>query len=174
MSPAKPAMTSLNDPAVSRSTTGAIVDLGFRSAYKVAHRMLRAYWAVRRPHTHGALVALWHEGRLMIIKNSYRFHYSLPGGYVRTGESATAAARRELVEEVDLHVPLGQLREVYSRTHSFENRRDRVTIVETEVEEPPVFRVDNREVVWAGFETPQQILSRPIVPHLEEYLRARD
>lgn len=153
---------------------GAVVDFGFRSAYKVAHRMLRTYWAVRRPKTHGALVAMWHEGKLLLIKNSYRYHYSLPGGYVRPGESAAAAARRELREEVNLEVPLDRLREVYSRTHTFENRHDRVTIVEIDIDEPPTFAVDNREVVWAGFETPQQVLSRPIVPHLEEYLRARD
>ncbi len=152
---------------------GSVVDLGFRTAYKVAHRMLRAYWRVRRPSTHGALVAVWHEGQLLLVKNSYRRHYTLPGGYVRAGESAAAAAQRELIEEVRLRVPLERLREVYSRTHPFENRQDKVTIVEIEVDEPPRFDVDNREVVWAGFETPQQVLRRPIVPHLEEYLRER-
>lgn len=158
-----------------KASTGidSAVDLGFRTAYRVAHRMLRAYWAVRRPNTHGALVAVWHEGKLLLIKNSYRFHYSLPGGYVRSGESASAAARRELIEEVDLRVPVERLSEVYSRTHSFENRHDKVTIVEIEVDEKPTFDVDNREVVWAGFETPEQILRRPIVPHLEEYLNER-
>ncbi|MEM7152458.1 MAG: NUDIX hydrolase [Myxococcota bacterium] len=152
----------------------SMVDLGFRTAYRVAHRMLRAYWAVRHPNTHGALVAVWHEGKLLLIKNSYRFHYSLPGGYVRSGESASAAARRELIEEVDLRVPVERLSEVYSRTHSFENRHDKVTIVEIEVDEKPTFDVDNREVVWAGFESPEQILRRPIVPHLEEYLKERE
>ena len=76
------------------SPVGAAVDLGFRTAYKVAHRMLRAYWSVRKPNTHGALVAVWHDGKIMIIKNSYRHHYTLPGGYVRSGESAAAAAQQ--------------------------------------------------------------------------------
>lgn len=151
----------------------SVVDLGFRTAYKVAHRMLRAYWAIRRPNTHGALVALWHEGQILLVKNSYRHHYSLPGGYVRAGESASAAAQRELLEEVDLRVPLERLTEVYTRTHSFENRHDKVTIVEIDVDEAPRFEVDNREVVWAGFETPEQVLRRPIVPHLAEYLEER-
>ncbi len=151
----------------------AIVDLGFRTAYKVAHRMLRAYWKVRRPNTHGALIAMWHEGKLLLVKNSYRHHYTLPGGYVRTHETATAAAQRELAEEVSLRVPLDRLREVYVRVHEFENRHDKVTIVEVEVDEPPNIDVDNREVVWAGFETPEAILERPIVPHLAEYLQER-
>jgi len=157
------------------STTGlgAVVDLGFRTAYRVAHRMLRAYWKVRRPNTHGALIAVWHEGRLLLVKNSYRRHYTLPGGYVRPGESAAAAAQRELIEEVDLDLPRDRLREVYSRIYQFENRFDKVTIVEVDVDQPPVFEVDNREVVWASFETPDAILRRPIVPHLQDYLRER-
>lgn len=165
----------MTDPNANDSPgIGSAVDLGFRTAYKVAHRMLRAYWSVRKPSTHGALVAVWHDGKIMLIKNSYRHHYTLPGGYVRPGESAAAAAQRELVEEVNLRIPLDRLREVYSRVHDFENRNDRVTIVEVQVDEPPRFQVDNREVVWAGFETPEQVLRRPIVPHLEEYLRERN
>lgn len=151
----------------------AAVDLGFRTGYRVAHRMLRAYWRVRRPNTHGALIAVWYEGRLLLVKNSYRRFYTLPGGYVRTGESAAQAAQRELEEEVDLQVPLDRLREAYSRVHPFENRQDKVTIVEVEVDEPPCLKVDNREVVWASFEPPDAILRRPIVPHLAEYLHER-
>lgn len=167
-------MSNSNASFTSNSTgLGAAVDFGFRTAYKVAHRMLRAYWRIRRPNTHGALIAVWYEGRLLLVKNSYRRFYTLPGGYVRSGESAAAAAQRELEEEVDLRLPLDRLREVYSRTHEFENRLDKITIVEVEVDEPPALDVDNREVVWASFEPPDAILRRPIVPHLAEYLRER-
>ena len=131
---------STSSSAPSSSGLGAVIDLGFRTAYKVAHRMLRAYWSVRKPSTHGALVAVWHDGKLLLVKNSYRRHYTLPGGYVRPSETASQAAQRELLEEVRLRVPLERL----------------------------------REVVWAGFESPQQVLRRPIVPHLEEYLRERE
>ncbi len=163
----------MSDPPASASTLDEVVDFGFRTAYRVAHRLLRAYWKVRKPSTHGALIAVWHEGRLLLVKNSYRQQYSLPGGYVQVGESPVAAAQRELREEVNLRVPLEQLREVYSNVHPFENRRDRVTIVEIEVDEPPQIAVDNREVVWAGFQTPEQVLARSIVPHLAEYLEGR-
>ncbi|MCH9688519.1 MAG: NUDIX hydrolase [Deltaproteobacteria bacterium] len=157
------------------SGVGAVVDLGFRTAYKVAHRMLRAYWKVRKPNTHGALIAVWHDGKVLLVKNSYRNHYTLPGGYVRSHETATAAAQRELAEEVSMRVPLDRLQEVYARVHEFENRHDKVTIVEVDVEDDdtPRFAVDNREVVWAGFETPEAVLQRPIVPHLAEYLEER-
>lgn len=149
------------------------VDLGFRTAYRVAHRMLRTYWKFRRPRTHGSLIALWYEGELLVVKNSYRAQYTLPGGYVRRGESAQEAGARELFEEVALKVSAEQMKLVYSEMKPFENRSDCVSIVEFEAEAAPQLTVDNREVVWAGFRSADQVLGLPIVPHLRDYLRAR-
>ena len=156
-----------------KSLRGEVVDLGFRVAYRVAHRMLRAYWRVRRPHTHGALVAVWFDGEILLVKNSYRAHYTLPGGYVRRGESASEAGARELREEVGLVVPTDEVAEVYNATKHFEARDDEVTIVEVMADSRPDFRADNREIVWAGFKTPREALALPLVPHLREYLERR-
>lgn len=150
-----------------------VVDLGFRTAYRVAHRLLRAYWSVRKPTTHGALVALWNCGQLLLIKNSYRTHYTLPGGYIRDGETAEEAGARELREECRIRVTANDVREVYDGTKAFENRNDRVTIVELELDDRPEFHVDRREVVWAGFRDPADVLAMPIVPHLRDYLAVR-
>jgi len=149
------------------------VDLGFRAAYRVAHRLLRAYWSFRRPSTWGALVAVWHEDELLLVKNSYRTHYTLPGGYIRPGESPEQAGARELREECDLEVAPDRIRQVYDATKLFEHRNDRVTIVEVTVPHRPVIEVDNREVVWAGFKPKTEVLALPIVPHLREYLTNR-
>jgi ADP-ribose pyrophosphatase YjhB (NUDIX family) len=151
----------------------SVVDLGFQTAFKVAHRMLRAYWFVRRPSTHGALVAVWNEGELLLVKNSYRSHFTLPGGYIRSDETPADAAARELREEVGIDVVAADVRTAYTGVHEFENRHDRVTISEIEVAQRPRLAVDNREVVWAGFLSPAQILAKPIVPHLADYLRGR-
>ncbi|HEX2675448.1 MAG TPA: hypothetical protein VHM19_02380, partial [Polyangiales bacterium] len=59
-----------------------LVDLCFQVAYRVAYRMMRTYWSVRKPSTHGALVSLWHEGQILLVQNSYVPYRSLPGGYV--------------------------------------------------------------------------------------------
>lgn len=149
------------------------LDLACRSAYRLAYTAQRVYWSLRHPHTHGALVAVWHRGSLLVVKSSYRREYTLPGGYIRRGESAAQAGRRELGEEVGVHVPLAHLQLAYQGTKLYESRHDNVTILEVSLEQRPVLAIDNREVVWAGFEPPAAVMEMPIVPHLREWLESR-
>ncbi len=149
------------------------IDLGFRSAYRVAHRLLRAWWFVRRPRTAGALIAIWNEGQLLLVRNSYRRQYTLPGGYVRKSETASQAAARELLEEVGLEIPEERFRPAFEGELPFEFRRDFLTIVELEVDQRPEIHVDNREVIWAGWKSPEQVLRMDVVPHVVDYLRTR-
>ena len=144
-----------------------------RTAYRCAHLMLRSYWFVRRPSTSGALAAIWHEGRILLVKNSYRRQYSLPGGYVRPGEDPRAAASREVREEIRIDIPHHTFELAYHGTKPFEYRSDTLDIYETAVEVPPAFRIDNVEVVWAGFKTPAEARAMNIVPHLSDYLERR-
>ncbi len=151
-----------------------IVDPPIRLAFRTAHLMLRSYWFVRRPHTSGALAAIWHGERVLLVKNSYRRQYTLPGGYVRPGEDPRAAASRELFEEVSLRVPPGHFQHAYHGTKSFEFRHDTLDIYEATVDRAPPLQVDHREVVWAGFKTMAELPALPIVPHLAEYLEDRE
>jgi 8-oxo-dGTP pyrophosphatase MutT (NUDIX family) len=150
-----------------------LIDRGFQLAYKVAHRMLRAYWCVRSPRTRGVLVAVWHDGEILIVKNSYRDHYTLPGGYQHSGESVEQTGARELGEECGIRVAVEALRASYHGVHRFEFRNDDVTLLEVELPTRPDVAIDNREVVWAGFKAPSDVLALPVVPHLIEYLEAR-
>ena len=150
------------------------LDRGIQLGFIVAHRMLRAYWAVRRPRTKGALVAVWHRGDLLIVKNSYRREHTLPGGYRRPGESAAEAGARELAEECSIYIDPTRIREAYQGEHPFEFRKDDLTILETEIETRPAnIGIDYREVTWAGFKAPDEILKMNIVPHLREYILER-
>ena len=144
-----------------------------RAVYRVAHWGLRLLWFIRRPETTGALVAVWHHGRVLLVKNSYRPQLTLPGGYIRPREDRRTAAARELREEVGIQVQPKRLVHAYHGTHLFEHRQDTLDIFELEMDAAPVVRVDDREVVRAEFHTPDEALGLPIVPHLEEYLSRR-
>jgi 8-oxo-dGTP diphosphatase len=150
-----------------------LVDRGFQLAFKLAHRMLRVYWLVRSPRTRGVLVAVWHDGQVLIVKNSYRRHYTLPGGYQHAGESFEQTGARELAEECGVLVSADALRASYQGVHRFEFRKDDVTLLEVELPVRPEVSIDNREVVWADFKAPGEILRMPVVPHLVEYLERR-
>lgn len=149
------------------------IDHVYRFAYRVAHRLLRVYWTVRRPRKGGTLVAIWHAGQILIVKNTYRKEHTLPGGYPRHGETPPETGARELEEECGLHVRPADVRQVYQGTHLFEGRDDDVTIVEVELATPPVIRIDPREIAFARLAPPEEVLGLLIVPHLREYLEQR-
>lgn len=144
-----------------------------RAVYRVAHWGLRLLWFLRRPETTGALVAVWHQGRVLLVKNSYRRQLTLPGGYVKAREDRRTTAARELLEEVGIRAQPKRLVHAYHGTHVFEYRKDTLDIYELDVDDPPEVRVDDREVVRAEFHTPAEALDLNVVPHLEEYLSKR-
>ena len=151
-----------------------LLDTAIRLGYRLAYLGLRAWWLVRRPATHGAGVALWHEGKILLIHTSYRPCYSLPGGFVRRGEPSEQAARRELREEVGIYLPDATLRLAWSGTLPFESRGDTVDIWETTVKTPPGVHITGREIIWAGWTDPSEALGRRLLPHVAIYLAARD
>ena len=60
------------------------------------------------PASAGALVR-GHEGRLLILKPTYKGGWTIPGGAIEVGESPWAACRRETQEECGLDVTAGRL-----------------------------------------------------------------
>jgi 8-oxo-dGTP diphosphatase len=142
-------------------------------AYRGAYRMMRVYWRVLHPTTHGALVAVWHLEQILLVRNSYVRYHTLPGGYLRRGESGEIAARRELFEEVGLDVLPEQLRLALDVTHAWEGKQDHVQIFEIVVQDRPQVRVDHREVVAAELVDPLEALRRDLFPPLRDYLRQR-
>lgn len=46
------------------------------------------------------------DGKVLLIRQSYRNHWGLPGGLLQRRESAEAAAVREITEEVGLDIEL--------------------------------------------------------------------
>jgi 8-oxo-dGTP diphosphatase len=142
-----------------------------RTGYRLAYLAFRAWWFVRRPQTHGAAVALWHEGKILMVRTSYRDCLSLPGGFVRAGEPSEQAARRELHEELGISIPRQELRHTWHGMIRFESRRDEIDIWEASVTEAPTPCVADREIVWAGWLTPAEAMTHVLLPHLAAYLK---
>nr|WP_264185605.1 NUDIX domain-containing protein [Roseicella aerolata] len=144
--------------------------MGYRAAFLLA----RLWWALRRPARHGGMVAVWHGGRVLLLRQSYRPGLTFPGGALRRGEDPAIAASRELREEVGLAAPAPRLRRAMSVMARFESCRDQVTVFELALDAPPPLRPDNREVVWAGFLDPAEALLDPgMPPHVRRYLEGR-
>lgn len=131
------------------------------------------WWFVRRPRTRGALVAVWRGDEVLLVRSSYRSLLLLPGGFVRTGESAVDAARRELAEELSIHLAAGALTFAWEGTIAFEHRHDTVTIFEAADPGGLSPRPAGGEIVWAAWVPWDDALRRPLLPHVRAYLRER-
>jgi 8-oxo-dGTP pyrophosphatase MutT (NUDIX family) len=150
-----------------------MIDAGFRFAYRSAYQLMRVYWALLKPSTHGALVAIWVNGRILLVKNSYVRYFSLPGGYVKVSESGVQAAIRELREEIGITVSADQLRPSIDEFHIWEHKREHLEIFELELEQEPKIKVDNREVVGADYYAPAQALGFELFPLLRKHIEQK-
>jgi len=147
-----------------------LLDPLMRTAYRGAYTLALAYWFVRRPESEGTFVGVWHGRKVLLLQNSYKRRFSLPGGGRNAGESPAETGARELREEVGLHVSPGELREVFASLGSEEYKRDRCHFVEFDVEAEPALALDNREVVWAAFIDLDTALQLPLAELVRAYL----
>lgn len=99
-----------------------------RLAVTAALRMRRIWWFVARPRTLGVrALPVTPEGRVLLVRHSYRAGWHLPGGGRRRHEDAEAAMLRELREEIGL-VHHAAIRQVDEYFHRPDFKRDTVTL----------------------------------------------
>jgi len=153
-----------------KNMTFPIPDKYYQLFYRVAQAGMIAFAFVFRPATKGVNLAVWREGEILIIKNSYYHKHTLPGGYVKPGEAPGPAAVRELEEEVGLHVSPGRLKRFRAYRFKSHYKRETVTLFELHLKTAPTIRVDNREVIWAGFLSPTEALSLNLAMPVRRYL----
>jgi ADP-ribose pyrophosphatase YjhB (NUDIX family) len=134
---------------------------------------MRVVWAVTRPRTHGALVALWCDDRLLVVRTSYAPYWSLPGGYVRRHETGRQAAMREAYEEMGVRLTEEELRPVVDRHHRWEGKRERLQIFAVDRRRPPRLRIDGREIVEARFVDASEVRGLPMFPPVLELMARR-
>jgi 8-oxo-dGTP pyrophosphatase MutT (NUDIX family) len=85
-----------------------------RQGYRVAHRLLRSWWFIARPHTEGVKCALTNGNQVLLVRHTYGHpEWDIPGGGIRRGEQPLEAARREMEEELGVRIellrPLGEV-----------------------------------------------------------------
>ena len=139
------------------------------------------YRLIRRPHTHGALVAIWQNNEVLMVKTSYRKGFGLPGGGLQAGEHARDAAVRELNEELGLAIESSYLKEPWTITEQQPGGHNTVTIFallwskHTSNEEPgeafPTLELDRLEVVSATWMSRDEALNQHLPGHLRSYLK---
>jgi len=78
------------------------LDAFWRTAYRFGFPLARVWWRLRRAQHEGALVAVYVDRGLLLLRSSYRAEWNFPGGAVKSGETPDVAAARELVEEIGL------------------------------------------------------------------------
>jgi 8-oxo-dGTP pyrophosphatase MutT (NUDIX family) len=160
-------------PIIRASGPGHAFDWAVRLALWCAYRILLVGWFIARPQHHGAVIAVWFDGRILMIRHSYRSRLSWPGGGVKNGEDPAAAAIRELREEMGFAARREDLLFVGEILERWEYRYDRVSIFELNLTAPPALALDGREVIGAVFMNPKAALAESLVPFIETYLRQK-
>ncbi len=128
--------------AARRTLPFSLVDLAWRTAFRLGFRVARVWWRVRRPRHEGALVVIHVGAAVLLVRSSYRRAWNFPGGGVRRGEAPEAAARRELAEEIGLtSVPLEP---AGFAGGVWDGRRDGVHFFELRLDRLPELALDER------------------------------
>ena len=141
------------------------------------------YRLIRRPHTHGALVAIWHNNKLLLVQTSYRKGYGLPGGGLQPGEGAHEAAVRELKEELGLAIEGAWLQAPWTITEQQRGGCNTVTIFalpweqvacapETRTTHPALI-IDQLEIILTAWMSPDEALKQHLPGHLRQYLETQ-
>jgi ADP-ribose pyrophosphatase YjhB (NUDIX family) len=101
--------------------------MGKRTLIKLIYPVLKLYWFLVRPHTFGVQCVIQHGDTILLIRNTYgRKRWAFPGGGVARGETAEDAIRREVLEEVGLH--LEHLQNIGAIDSTADYKRDRVVV----------------------------------------------
>ena len=147
---------------------------------QIASWTYEIYRLIRKPHTHGSLVAIWLTNQLLMVRTSYRRGYGLPGGGIQAGESAKDAAVRELQEELGLAIESNWLQDPWTSSERQPGGLNTVTIftllwdqhLTSSIHSPkrPPIEIDQLEIIATTWMSREQALNQQLPNHLRHYL----
>ena len=132
-----------------------------RAALRLAHRLRHRWRKVVKAHIAGVSVFVTDlEGRLLLVRHSYGpGGWALPGGGMKRGEAAEAAAQREVAEEVGCRIEGARVLERIEETLSGSPHTAWLVAGRTLDRPTP----DKREILEARF-FPTHSLPEPLTP----------
>ena len=123
----------------------------------IVKKSLQTYWRMTRALTIGAqCVVVDGEGRVLLIRHTYRPGWHFPGGGVEKNEAIVTAAEREVREEAGIIVeaPL-ELFAVYTNFRAFPS--DHIALFTVPAWSQPEPPKPNREIAEHGFFPPDRL-----------------
>ncbi len=144
------------------------IDAFWRTAYRFGFPLARIWWRLKRAKHEGALVAIYVDRALLLLRSSYRAEWNFPGGTVKRGETPDAAAKRELVEEIGVVAP--QLSPAGEANGVWDGRSDRVHFFELRLDRLPELKLDNREIIDARLASPEEVRGMAVTGAVADYL----
>jgi 8-oxo-dGTP diphosphatase len=169
--PRRPAKTPLM-PDRPRPRSATPLDRAWQIAYRLGFPLARVWWRLRRRRHAGALVAIRVGQALLLVRSSYRTAWNFPGGGIRPNETAEAAARRELAEEIGLALQTPLL-SAGDDIGVWDGRQDRVTFFELRLNQLPALQLDHREIIAAKLFSPAELLGLRVTGPVAAYLNRR-
>jgi ADP-ribose pyrophosphatase YjhB (NUDIX family) len=117
-------------------------------AFICAHGVRRVYWRLVRPKRFGVKVALTCGSEILLVRHSYMAGWGLPGGgYRPRRETPEQAARREMHQELGIH--LGEVTVLGEFDSNRDHKRDTITSLRAEIPRSgEASSAEIREVRW--------------------------
>jgi|GEM_PF-209690 len=140
-----------------------------RACMKTAYGITRVYRFFVRPVSVAVKIMFVRDGRILLVRHTYRPGLFLPGGSVKRGETIEQAARREAAEEVGARIERLALFGLYSGIRRIDNDHIAVFVAEGfELGRPKGFEIEAAE--FHDMKALPAETARPAAKRIAEYM----